>query len=134
MKDKKIIVSGKRKTSVARATITEGKGKISINNTISEKLPLLRKLMIEEPIRIAANHGDINFDIKVDIKGGGSESQIEAARLAIARAILAFTKSEVIKRDFLNYDRNMLIADTRKKETCKPGDSKARAMRQSSKR
>ena len=70
----------------------------------------------------------------VNVKGGGSAAQIEASRLAIAKAIVEFTKEEKVKNAFLAYDRNLLIADTRRKEPCKPGDSKARSMRQSSKR
>ncbi len=130
--DKSIIVSGKRKTAIARATIKPGAGKIMVNNINYENLPNLRKLRIAEPIRIASRHVKLDFDIFVKTRGSGKESQIEAARLAIARAILAYTKSEQVKRDFLNYDRNLLIADTRRKEACKPGDSKARAKRQKS--
>ena len=48
-----IITSGKRKTAVARAILTEGSGKISLNNRNSENLQLFDKLKIEEPIRIA---------------------------------------------------------------------------------
>jgi len=43
-----------------------------------------------------------------------------------------FTKNDDLKNAFLSYDRNLLIADTRRKEACKPGDSKARANRQTS--
>ncbi len=130
--EKSIIVSGKRKTSIARAVVKRGSGKILVNNINYENLPNLRKLRIAEPIRIAEKQGKLDFDIIVNAKGGGEESQIEAARLAIARAIVAYTKSEQIKRNFLNYDRNLLVADTRRKEACKPGDSKARAKRQKS--
>ena len=52
--------------------------------------------------------------------------------MAIAKAIVKFTKDDNLRAAFLAYDRNLLIADTRRKEACKPGDSKARAMRQTS--
>ena len=134
MSEKLIVKSGKRKTSIAKAYIKSGDGKISINNRDYKHLPKLNRLLIEEPIRLTEKHKKIDFDIRVTIKGGGIQSQLEAARLSIARAIVAFTKSEEIRREFLNYDRNLLVADVRKKEAYKPGDSKARAKRQSSKR
>jgi len=76
--------------------------------------------------------GDFNFEISVNVKGGGNESQIAASRLAIARALVEFTKSEELKRAFSDYDKNLLVADTRRKEPNKPGDSKARKKRQKS--
>lgn len=133
MKKDKIVVSGKRKSSIARAVVCEGTGKITINKKPYQLLPRLRKLMIEEPLRIAQNFlGKIDYDIAVSVKGGGIESGIEAARLAIARALVEATKSKELRKAFIDYDRNLLIADTRRKEACKPGDSKARAKRQKS--
>ncbi len=132
-KEQKIIVSGKRKTAIARAIVQKGTGKIKINKVPYELLNKIDKLIIEEPIQIAKKIlGNFNFDIDIKIKGGGRESQIETARLVIARGILDFTKSAVLKRAFLDYDRNLLVADIRKKETYKPGDSKARKKRQKS--
>lgn len=131
----KIITSGKRKTSIARAIIIEGSGKITINNKNYKNLQMFDKLKIEEPIKIAEEIlKKINFDVSIDVKGGGEKSQIEAARLALAKAIIEFTKSKELSKAFLDYDRNLLIADVRRKETYKPGDSKARKKRQSSKR
>ena len=89
--------------------------------------------MIKEPMEIAKRVlKEFNFDIKVNIKGGGSEGQITAARLAIARALVKFTGSEELKKAFVKYDKNLLVADTRRKEAYKPGDSKARRKRQKS--
>ncbi len=128
-----MISSGKRKRSIARATIFEGKGQVKINNQPYEILPMLQKLMIQEPLSIAKEKlGKLDFDILVRVKGGGKESQIEASRLAIARALVKATKSNELKKEFLLYDRNLLIADTRRKEPYKPGDSKARAKMQKS--
>ena len=76
--------------------------------------------------------GKIDYDIEVKTKGGGTESGIETARLAIARALIKITKNKDLKKAFVEYDRNLLIADTRRKETYKPGDSKARRKRQKS--
>ena len=131
----KIITSGKRKTAIARAIITEGSGKIRINKKPYNTLNTFDRLKIEEPLRIAENIlGKINFDVAINVRGGGEKSQIEASRLALARAIIEFAKNKNLEQAFLEYDRNLLVADVRRKEAYKPGDSKARRKRQSSKR
>ena len=134
-KEKILMVSGKRKTSVAKARIFEGTGKITVNNIPQELLNNFHKLAIEEPLRIAEKVlKNIKFDIIVKVSGGGRESQIEAARLAIAKALVEKTKSQKLKEAFTTYDKYLFVADVRRKEAYKPGDSKARAKRQSSKR
>lgn len=131
--EKKLTISGKRKTAIAKATIKEGNGKILINKIPNENLDFFKKLSIKEPIEITKKIlGNFNFDITVNVKGGGTESQISAARLAIAKAVIEFTKSAELKRAFIKYDKNLLVADTRRKEAYKPGDSKARRKRQKS--
>jgi|SRR3989344_1778034 len=133
MEKKKLTISGKRKTAIAKATIQSGRGKILINKIPYENLDFFKKLMIDEPVEIAKRVlENFNFDIFVNVRGGGSESQIEAARLAISRALVEFTKSDSLKRAFIKYDKNLLVADTRRKEAYKPGDSKARRKRQKS--
>jgi len=129
------VFSGKRKEAIARAVLTEGSGKIKINNIDYKTLQFFDRLKIEEPLRITEEIiGEINFDIEISVKGGGEKSQIEAARIAMSRAIVNFTKSKNLEKAFLEYDRNLLVADVRRKEAYKPGDSKARKKRQSSKR
>ena len=129
----KIITSGKRKEAVARAVISEGFGKITINKKPHETLNFFDKLKIEEPLRIAKNIlGGFNFNVAISVRGGGEKSQIEASRLALARAIVSFTKNKNLEKAFLEYDRGLLVADVRRKETYKPGDSKARRKRQKS--
>jgi small subunit ribosomal protein S9 len=128
-----LTVSAKRKRAIAKATIKPGKGNIWINKIPYENLDFFKELMIKEPIEITKKVlGDFKFDIKVNIKGGGSEGQITASRLAIARALVKFTSSEDLKKAFIKYDKNLLVADTRRKEAYKPGDSKARRKRQKS--
>ncbi len=132
---KNLVISGKRKTSIAKATIKEGSGVVTINEKPINHFSKLEVLELQEPLRIAGEIlGKLDFDISVNVHGGGIASRIEASRLAIARAIVKFKKSESLKKAYLVYDRNMLIADTRRKEAYKPGDSKARSKRQSSKR
>ena len=137
-----MVVSGKRKTAVAKATIEDGSGVVSFNKRPLSFLSELQVLEISEPLVIAKDvlsqrddsgePCDLNFDIALNVVGGGIACQVEAGRLAIAKAIVGFVKNDDLKNAFLAYDRNMLIADTRRKEACKPGDSKARAMRQTS--
>ena len=126
-------ISGKRKKALAKATIKSGSGIITLNSRPIEFLNDFRRLYLLEPIRIMENLGmPVNFDISVRVSGGGTEGQIEAARLSIARAIISLTKSLELKKAFLDYDRHLLIQDTRHKEAYKPNDSKARAARQKS--
>jgi len=130
---KKTVVSGKRKTAIAKATIVDGKGNVWINKVPYQNLDFFSKLEIEEPIEIAKRIlGQFNYDIIVNMKSGGTSSQIHAARLAIARAIVIYSGSEELKKAYLRYDKNLLVADTRRKEAYKPGDSKARRKRQKS--
>lgn len=129
----KIVTSGKRKTAVAKAMIDEGDGKVTLNKRSYQTLQLFDKLKIEEPLRIAeAVLGKNNFDVSITIAGGGDKSQIEAARVALAKAIVKFSKSKELEKTYASYDRNLLVADVRRKETYKPGDSKARRKRQKS--
>ena len=128
-----VITSGKRKESVARAILTEGSGKIKINKKDYHALQNFDRLRIEEPIRIAEKIlRKLNFDVDISVRGGGANGQIESARLALAKAIVEFWKSEELEKVYLKYDKTLLVADIRRKEAYKPGDSKARAKRQTS--
>ena len=129
----KLRTSGKRKTSVAKIKVLDGKGLVSYNNSIIENLKVFHRLSLLEPIRIYENlFGKVPYDFQIKVVGGGKESQIQAARLAIARALVSLEKKQELKDAYLKYDRHMLVADVRRKEQRKPGDSKARAKRQKS--
>ena len=129
----KVISSGKRKRAVARAVLTEGNGEIIINKRNYKTLGFFDKLNIEEPLRIAESVlGKLNFNIAIDVKGGGEKGQIEASRVALTKAIVSFAKSEELTKAFLAYDRNLIVADVRRKEVRKPGAGKARTRRQKS--
>ena len=130
---KNITVSGKRKTAIAKATIRSGSGIVIVNRVPYEQLDFFRKLTIKEPIEIAKKVlGKFDFDIVVNVKGGGTQGQISAARLAIGKALVKFTESEELRKTFANYDKTLLVADIRRKEAYKPGDSKARSKIQKS--
>jgi len=131
--NKEIVVAGKRKTSVAKVRIGKGRGVVLINSVPYENLEIIERLTIQEPIEIYKNViGNMDADIRVNILGGGKTSQIQAARLGIAKALVEFSKSADLKKAFSDYDRALLVADVRRKEQRKPGDSKARAKRQKS--
>jgi small subunit ribosomal protein S9 len=133
MENKLIYSSGKRKTAIAKAIIKNGTGNIYFNKKNYASLQMFNRLKLEEPIRIAKEVlGNLNFDVQINVRGGGEKGQIEAARLALAKSMVKFSESEKLKEAFLRYDRNLLVADVRRKEVCKPGDSKARAKRQTS--
>ncbi len=129
-KSKAIQATGKRKTAIAKATLKPGKGMIRINSKrLSTITPSLSRERISEPLVLAGEDAK-KVSIQVTTSGGGWSGQTEAARLAIARVLTKFNKK--LKKTFSDYDRHLLVADVRRKEVCKPNDSKARAKRQKS--
>jgi small subunit ribosomal protein S9 len=88
-------------------------------------------MRMEEPIVLAGDFAK-KVDIEVTVSGGGIASQADAVRLAIARGLVEYSDGK-FKDTFLNYDRQLLVADVRAKETSKPNShGKARAKRQKS--
>jgi len=129
---KVLVVSGKRKTAIAKAIIREGKGRIRINNIPLEIYqPEIAREKIREPLLLA---GDIwkKLDIKIKVKGGGFMGQAEASRMALARGLIRWTKSSHLRTVFMKYDRTMLAGDPRRKEPKKFGGPGARARFQKS--
>ena len=131
MEQKTITTHGKRKRAIARAVLKPGKGIILINDADLENYePKLFRLKIKEPLILA---GDIanQVDIKVNAIGGGISSQTNAIRLAIGKALAEY--SPRLKKVFLDYDRQLMVADVRRKESAKPNrHGQARAKRQKS--
>jgi len=128
---KRILTSGKRKAAIAVATMNQGAGIIRINgHLLGTYEPELYRLKLQEPLIIAGNSA-LGVNIDINVRGGGIASQTEACRLAIARALVASDKK--LQKLFLDYDRTLLVADVRRKETHKPNcHGKARAKRQKS--
>src|SRR3989338_748647 len=125
--------SGKRKTAVAKINIMPGTGIVKFNFLPISNLIMFHRLALLEPLRIYENElGELKYDINITASGGGKEAQIQAARLAIAKALVSVTSSDVLRKASLAYDRNILVADSRRKEAAKPGDSAQRAKRQKS--
>ena len=126
------LTSGKRKTAIARAVIRPGKGRIRINKVPLEIWePKLARDKIMEPLMLAGDAWK-EVDIDVKVQGGGFMGQAEAARMAIARGLLKWTKSSHLKTLFITYDRTMLAGDPRRKEMKKFGGPGARARDQKS--
>lgn len=128
-KKKMIVTTGKRKNAIANAMIKEGSGKIKINSTPLEIWgnEFLR-MMVKEPLILA---GDVaaKANINVVVRGGGSEGQTEAARMAIARALVIFSKDKKLKERYIQYDRNMLVFDPRRNEPHHAGGASRRGSR-----
>ena len=86
-----------------------------------------------EPLLIAGEDIIKKVKIDIDVSGGGWNGQAEAARLAIARGLVQFTGNKQLERSFLNYDRHLLVADVRQRESRKPNThQKARSKVQKS--
>ena len=122
---------GRRKAAVARVYVSEGSGKITINNRdLSDYFTLEQiRYKVNQPIALTNNEG--KYDIKINLDGGGITGQAEAARLGIARALVqidAESNKEVLKA------HKMLTRDPRVVERKKPGQPKARKRFQFSKR
>lgn len=129
-----IDTKAKKKRAVARAVIKKGSGKIKINKKSLKHIgPYYINEFITEPLNLAGKLQE-TVDISVNVKGGGFMSQAVSARSAIARALVEFTNDQKLKEKFLNYDRLLLVDDSRRVEPKKPLGKKARKKKQSSKR
>ena len=116
-----MLFDGARKTARATAVIRSGQGRVRINGYLLESIPnyLQREIMIT-PLRLA---GDLRYkvDIDVDVEGGGVMGQAYAAAIAISRALVGFTRSAELKRRLIQYDRHLLVGDSRRTEPKKFG-------------
>ncbi len=126
-----ILTTGKRKTSIARVFLSEGEGRITMNNgrTLEEYFPreahqraVLTPLVLTERVQ--------KYDVKVNVRGGGPTGQAEAVRHGIARALLTAEEElhGVLKQ------AGLLTRDPRIVESKKYGHHKARRSCQFSKR
>jgi small subunit ribosomal protein S9 len=121
---------GRRKTSVARVYLTPGKGEITINKKEFKTyfLSEIDQTKVKQPL--VAVKMDGQYDITINVEGGGITGQAEAIRLGIARALAEINeenKSPLRKEGFITRDSRMV-------ERKKPGRRKARRKFQFSKR
>jgi small subunit ribosomal protein S9 len=122
--------TGKRKSSIARTWLKPGKGIITINDrTIEDYFGReTAKMVVEQPFVLTDTYG--NFDVKVNVSGGGISGQAAAIRHGITRALLKFNPEfrQVLKK------AGLVTRDARIKERKKYGQKGARARFQYSKR
>ena len=127
----KFIGTGKRKSSVARVNLfSPGKGNIEINGIHVDKYVPRESLatIIKQPLSVLDKNKD--FDISVNVNGGGLSGQAGAIRLGIARALVL---ADSDNRPLLK-SNGLLTRDSRKVERKKPGQPGARKKFQFSKR
>ncbi len=130
MADTQYYGTGRRKTSIARVYLRPGEGKITINRRDFESYfpnEALR-MIINQPLRLTETTA--NFDILVNVVGGGSSGQAGAVRHGITRALLEYNLDlrSTLKK------AGLVTRDPRKKERKKYGQKGARARFQFSKR
>lgn len=124
--------SGKRKTAISRATVRPGTGVIRINSIPVDMItPDAAKAKVMEVVSLS-NDLSKQYDVDVDVQGGGFMGQAEAARMAVARALVNLPKGSALRRTFTDYDRTMLAGDSRRKESKKFGGPGARRRKQKS--
>ena len=130
---KVLVVSGKRKTATARAVVRPGSGRVRINLVPVEiHEPEIAREKIMEPLLQAGEDVWNQMDMDIKTIGGGYMGQAEAARMAVANALLKWTKSSHLRTVFTEYDRTMIAGDSRRKEPKKFGGPGARAKAQKS--
>lgn len=122
--------TGRRKTSIARVYIVPGNGAILINNRELKSyfLSEIHQTTVKQPLAAAKVEGQ--YDVTINVEGGGIKGQAEAIRLGIARALVRVSEENraALKKD------NLLTRDSRMVERKKFGRRKARRRFQFSKR
>jgi small subunit ribosomal protein S9 len=127
-----VVSTGKRKTSLAKATIKEGSGRIRINGRPLEiQQPELARMRIMEPL-ILFGEGWKRYDIRVRTRGGGFMSQADAIRMAIATGLIQMSQDFEARSKMIEHDRTMLVGDPRRTEPKKFGGPSARSRYQKS--
>ena len=137
---KMVYTHGKKRNAVANAIVQEGKGTITVNRIPIQHIePKTLRIKIFEPILIEGVESFKNLRIKVRVSGGGAVAQLYAARMAIAKGLVAWNQKYVdeeqkdkIRKDFMNFDKNLLVADNRRMEPKKYGGKGARSRKQKS--
>lgn len=125
--------SGKKKEAVARATVKEGEGRVRVNSRPIELVePESARLKMMEPFRIAGDDVRDDVDVEINVEGGGYAGQADAVRTAIARGLVDWSGDAELREAFMEFDRSLLVNDSRHKEAKKFGGPGARARYQKS--
>ena len=135
--EKRFYGTGRRKSAVARVILVSGKGKITVNGRdVNEYLPHDVLVMdLKQPLVLTNNEN--NFDVIVNVSGGGFSGQTGAIRLGITRALLEYDKPNEGKEDSYRSilkKAGFVTRDSRVKERKKYGLKGARRAPQFSKR
>ena len=122
---KLVHVAGKRKESIARATITEGKGIVRIDSIPLELYSTVSaRLKIMEAMMVASDLIDLSkINISVSARGGGVMGQAEAVSCAIARGLVKWVDNDQLLNKYLEYNRTLIAGDSRQTEVHKPSQS-----------
>jgi small subunit ribosomal protein S9 len=127
-----VVTAGKRKTSLAKATVRDGSGRIRINGQPLEIVqPDIVRLKMQEPLMLFGE-GWKQYDISVSVRGGGFMSQADAVRMAIATGLIQMSQDFEARSRMLEHDRTMLVGDPRRTEPKKFGGPSARSRFQKS--
>ncbi|MFW9954342.1 MAG: 30S ribosomal protein S9 [Candidatus Thorarchaeota archaeon] len=127
-----VVSTGKRKTSLAKATVKNGSGRIRVNGQPLEIIqPEMSRLRIMEPL-IIFGEGWKRYDISIRVRGGGFMSQADAVRMAIATGLFKMSQDFEARSRMLEHDRTMLVGDPRRTEPKKFGGPSARSRYQKS--
>lgn len=127
-----VVTAGKRKTSLAKATVRDGSGRIRINGQPLEIVqPDIVRLKMQEPLMLFGE-GWKQYDIRVSVRGGGFMSQADAVRMAIATGLIQMSQDFEARSRMLEHDRTMLVGDPRRTEPKKFGGPSARSRFQKS--
>ncbi|MGQ9478560.1 MAG: 30S ribosomal protein S9 [Thermoproteota archaeon] len=121
-----LIVTGSVKTSVARAVVKPGSGRVTINGYPAENWCYEPYRMLALTPMTLAPEQFKEVDVEVKVEGGGHASQARAVMQALARGITQWTRSTGVRNLFLQFDRHILSGDPRKKEPKKFGGIGAR--------
>lgn len=127
-----LLVTGKRKTAIARAIVRAGSGSVIVNGIpLHTFTPEIAKAKITEPLVLSGDRWKA-LDFNVKVSGGGFMGQAEAVRMAVAKGLVTWTRSSELRKTMTNYDRTMLAGDPRRKEPKKFGGPGARRREQKS--
>jgi small subunit ribosomal protein S9 len=127
-----VVSTGKRKTSLAKATVKNGEGRLRINGVPLEVYqPEVARMRVMEPLILFGSNWK-KYDIRVRVSGGGYMSQADAVRMAVATGLIRMSQDFEARSKMIEHDRTMLVGDPRRTEPKKFGGPSARSRYQKS--
>ena len=141
MSEKKQVRSfGRKKNATAVALVQEGQGIVRVNGRPLNLIePESMRIKVAEPIFIVGGNKFRELSVRIRVKGSGSMAQVLAVRQALAKGLIAYYqkyKDETSKRElkdlFLQYDKMLIVSDSRRCEPKTFGGKGARARFQKS--